>query len=570
MRRGVILAAILVPAPLLARGVPVAFEGAPPGLENALRVVSTVASADRRLGGEAAVRRAARNDAKAVAEALHSAGYYRASVTTRAEKGRVVFLIEAGPLFVVSGVSVAYTDVGDAGRPQTLDAAGVAGPLAPDGARLAELQQQFLNRLWESGYPSARIVSRHVDADFDAGTARAAFVFESGPRASFGDIAVEGARQVEPEFVTALRPFETGDVYQRSRLVKYRDRLTRSGLFGTVDVAPGAVTDGAAPVVVRVEERKARSFGLGVSYSTVEGPGGRVFLEHRNAFGRGERAFLELEGSKVRQSIGVEVSRPLPRENGSVFASGRFSNEPTAAFVARTASAAAGVVTQMADDRLELRGAVGLESSSVRSLAEDRRTYFVSLPVSATWNSEDDILDPGKGVRAILAVTPTTGTDSFVRVDASARSRLRFGPDDRLTAAGRVRLGATAGVSVASLPANRRLYAGGGASVRGYGYQAVGPRDVNGDPEGGLSAFESAVELRARAVGRIEIAAFLDAGSVYRTPWPDFSEKLFLGAGAGLRYRSPAGPIRVDVATPLNGFDSDRRFQIYISLGQPF
>lgn len=552
------------------RAAPVVFNGAPPHLADTLRLVSTVATAERRIVGAAALRRAAITDARAIAEALRAAGYYRAEATSSVDDGAVVFDLAPGPLFKVVGVEIVYDDAGDAARPATLEAAGVTGPLAPDGARLQQLQQRFVTRLWEIGYPDARIMSRHVDADFDTNEARAAFVFSSGARAAFGPIAIEGANKVSEEYVTALRPFESGEPYQRSKVLKFRDRLAETGLFNAIDVAPGPVEGGRTPVVVKLEERKARTIGAGVSYSTVEGPGGRIFLEHRNAFGRGERAFLELEGSKIRQSIGLEVSRPLPRETGSAFATLRFSNEPTAAFTARSLETSAGALVKTADERLQLHGAVALETTGLRSDTEDKRTYLVSFPVAAVWDSEDDLLNPTRGVRASLSATPTTGTSSFIRVEGDVRTRILFGPRTRYTAAMRARIGATLATTFGDLPSNERLYSGGGASVRGYGFQAVGALDANGVPSGGLSTIESAFEMRARVAKRVQIAAFVDAGSVSPRQWPDFSSRFFAGAGVGVRYFSPAGPIRLDLATPINGRDVDRPLQVYISLGQPF
>lgn len=570
MRRSLILAVLLAPLPAAAREAAVSFKGAPPGLEGELRLVSTVAAAEKKFPSKAAIRRAAFADAPALADALRAAGYYRASVAPRVEGDKVVYEIDAGPLFQITGVDFEYLDTEDDGRPMTLDAAGVKDALGPDGARLERLQRQVVAYLLEHGYPKARAVSRHVDADLDKGEARAVFVFESGPRANFGPLSVVGDEKVAKSYVAALSPIEEGAPFQRSKLVKYRDQLSRSGLFGAVDIAAGAVENGQAPVLVTLKERKFRTIGAGASYSTVEGPGGRLFFEHRNFLGRGERGYIELDGSKIKQGLSLEVSRPLPRRTGSLFATASFSNEPTAAFTARTFATSGGITLKTAEERLELRAAAALETSRVLAGTTDTRTYFVSTPLALTWSSEDDLLNPHKGVRASLAVTPTTGSDSFLRIESTARSRLRFGPRDRYTLAGRTRFGATLASSLADLPANRRLFVGGGASVRGYGYQAVGPRDANGEPTGGLSAVEGATELRARVARQLEIAAFVDAGSVSSRSLPSFATPVFVGAGGGLRYLSPAGPIRIDVATPVNGRPGDRAVQIYISLGQPF
>ena len=135
--------------------------------------------------------------------------------------------------------------------------------------------------------------------------------------------------------------------------------------------------------------------------------------------------------------------------------------------------------------------------------------------------------------------------------------------------AGRVRLGTIVGAPRDAIAPSRRFYAGGGASVRGYGYQSIGPRDPNNDPIGGRSLAEFAIEARVKAFGNFGVVPFFDAGNIYTRPLPDFSG-LRYGAGVGVRYYSSFGPIRVDVGTPLNPQPGDSRLAVYVSLGQAF
>ncbi|GAB4516637.1 MAG: autotransporter assembly complex family protein [Amphiplicatus sp.] len=553
-----------------------AFEGAPNGLADKLRMTSALAAGKRAYPTAAALRRAAREDLKAIENALEAAGYYAGSARFDVVDGaddvrRVVFTIEPGPKFRIEDYRIVYEDAGDEGRPADLSALGLKGDGAADGASLKALQERFLSGLWDRGFPAARIVSRHVEADMNAGTGVAVFGFESGPRARFGAIELNGAAQTAPAYVEKLKTWTPGEPFDRSKLIAFRDRLAETGLFNSIDVAPGAPDDdGAAPVLVTVVERKRRTIGVGASFSTSEGPGGRLFFEYRNAFHRGERAFIELKGTEVEQSLKADLSKPLPGLPGAAFASFAFANETTDAFNARTVQVEGGLAKRWLDDRLETRAGVALETSGVRSATDDQRTYFLSLPLSATWNTENDLLNPTRGARAGLSVTPYTGSDHFTRAEMNARSRVAFGPDGLLTAAARARLGATVGSSLAGLPANKRYYAGGGASVRGYDFQAVGPLDAEGDPVGGRSVVEGAFEARARVLKNVQIAGFVDAGSVSSKAFPDFNEKFFVGAGGGVRYFTPVGPIRVDVAVPLDRRESDRAWQLYISLGQPF
>ncbi len=562
-------------------GYSVAFEGAPDALEGKLGLISTLAKGERALPTVAAVRRMALRDQEAIAKALTAAGHYAGAVDFTLVEAEgddatlVTFRITAGPAFRITDYELRYADAGPRSvygeRPQRLADLGIEADGSAAGARLQALQSEALTALWNAGYPAARIVGRRAIADMSSGTARAVFSFESGPRATFGEAQIKGALLTEPEYLRKLRTWEEGEPFDRSKLVAYRDRLAATGVFGAIDVEPGAPDEtGRAPVIVTVTERKRRTVGAGVSFSTAEGPGGRLFLEYRNMFGAGERSRVEIRGNTVAQSIAFNFDKPMPGLPGSLFAGLGFTNETTDAFNARTVNIGGGVAKRWLDDRLETRAALAFETSRITEDDVSERTYFLSAPLSAVWNTEDDPLVLSRGVRASLVVTPFAGTDMFTRTELAARSRVNFGPGERFTIAGRTRLGATFGSSLSDLPLNRRLYAGGGASVRGFDFQEAGPLDVDGDPVGGRSVIEGAVETRLKVTDNIQIAGFADAANISADTLPEFDGDYFVGVGGGARYFTPIGPIRVDFAIPLDRRETDSSFQLYISLGQSF
>jgi translocation and assembly module TamA len=188
-----------------------------------------------------------------------------------------------------------------------------------------------------------------------------------------------------------------------------------------------------------------------------------------------------------------------------------------------------------------------------------------------SYDGSDDLLDPNRGFRLSLRFSPElslhAGAFGYGRaqVDASFYQPVT----ERVTLAGRTRLGTILGAGRDFIAPSRRFYAGGGGSVRGYGYQVLGPRDpVFNDPIGGRSLAEFAVEARVR-FGNWGIVPFLDAGNVYASPLPRITD-LRLGAGLGVRYHTRFGPIRVDVGTPLTPRKGDSRVAVYVSLGQAF
>ena len=564
----------------------VSYEGAPAGYAEKFDKISKLKLERRPYPTAAAIRRIGTADAALLQDALQAGGYYAAKVDFRIDGDReanaplsAVFHVEPGPLFKIEEHLVRYADedVARSARPATFEEAKVDVSDKADGASLEDNQARFLSALYAEGFPEARAVARRAEARIELGAAKAIYVFESGRKARFKGVEVEGAAHTDETYLERLKTWEDGETFDRGKLTQYRDRLAQTGLFSSIDVAPGEIADdGGAPVKVVVTERKPRTIGAGVSFSTTEGPGARLFLEHRSILRHGESGRIEIEGSEVMQEFTLTLQKPLPTFPGSAFASFDFTNETTDAYDARSLEVSGGLAKKWLGDRLETRAGLAFETSKVEprlvgiAAVGDERTYYASAPLSATWSTEDDPLALNKGVKASLIVTPYTGSETFTRIDANARSRLHFGPSDRFTLAGRARFAATLGEALRDLPVNKRVYSGGGSSVRGYDYQAVGPLDAAGTPIGGRSAVEFALEARARVGRKIEIAGFADAGAVYSEPLPDFTGDYLVGVGGGVRYHSPIGPIRIDIATPLERRASDRAFQLYISIGQPF
>ncbi len=569
---------------LAAHDYHVSFEGAPNSLRAKLELVSSLVSSDKAPPTTAAMHRLARQDVVAIDGALKAAGFYNAKIDyelrRKQEEGHndveIAFIILSGPRFKITNYVIAYSDqaTGDealGGRPTSLADLKIKADGSAAGANLQSLQQQFLSALWDNGYPRAKIVARRAEARLEQGEAEAIFTFESGPKAVFGTIMVSKDVRTKDDFLTRLATWKEGEVFEQSKLISYRDKLANTGLFSGIDVAPGSPADGtgATPVILSLSERKRRTIGVGLSYSTTEGPGGRLFFEYRNLFGAGETARAELQASSVEQSLGLDLIKPLPGLPGTLIGEFDLLNETTDAFDARTVSLGAAVSKLWLKDRFETRGGVAFETSRITQDEINERTYFLSLPFSATWNTESDPLFLADGERISLGFTSFNGSDNFIRTELNARSRLSFG-DKRFTLAGRTRFGATTGSSLSALPLNQRFYAGGGSSVRGFGFQEAGPIDSDGDPVGGRSVIEVSGEMRAKVTDAIQLAAFTDVGNVSSTILPDLKGDYFIGVGGGVRYFTPIGPLRIDVGIPLDRRETDSSFQLFFSIGQAF
>jgi translocation and assembly module TamA len=219
---------------------------------------------------------------------------------------------------------------------------------------------------------------------------------------------------------------------------------------------------------------------------------------------------------------------------------------------------------------------VGLfaEQSRIRQQGVTRDYTLIGLPLELKYDDTDSLLDPTRGIRAAASITPTQPlagpkTSPFVLLQIAGSTYLDLGEPGRSVLALRGILGLAEGASQFDLPPDKRFYAGGSATVRGYRFQSIGPRFPNGKPEGGTTLAAGTVEFRQRFLDSFGAVAFLDAGQVTAESVP-FSGTWGIGAGVGARYYTSLGPIRLDFAVPVNRRAGGGSFELYIGLGQAF
>lgn len=534
----------------------------------------------------ASIERAAERNRTAMRQALISKGYYAAKINFDvrriAQDVTLTFEVAPGALFAISDYQIDYRDEQPSPRPTTLREMNIRTRGLPTGDALKTTEDKVLQWLWNNGYPSAQSIGRRVDAKYAAGTAVAVFPIVTGPKATYGEVTVSGLEKTDPNYVRAMRPFDRGDIYRRSDIDTYRNRLAETGLFRSILIQPGPPDmDGVTDLIIEITERKHRTFGFGVSFGTDVGVGTTAYWENRNLFGSGERFRTALEYSSPEQTLEVTFVKPVPRWPGQWRLSALFENENTEAYEAQTGTLGTGLSYLVWNNDLELTAGVEYQFADITETNGTEETFSsFAFPLSATFNNENDVLNPTRGVRARVAVTPFIGNTQFNKIEVGGASRLGFGSSRRTLIAGRVLVGGILGASQTDVPATERFYAGGGGSIRGYGYQEAGPLDpLTGDPIGGASLFEVNVEARHRIGKSWQVALFADGGTISDNEVPDFEEDMLVGAGLGVRYFTPIGPVRLDVATPLDrrtiDLDGERIFedaavQVYIALGQPF
>ncbi|WP_324261228.1 BamA/TamA family outer membrane protein [Altererythrobacter sp. H2] len=457
--------------------------------------------------------------------------------------------------------------------------------------RIVEEQFDLDVALGETGYPFAAIADPELLIDHDRTEGDLTLLVTPGGKYVFGEVTSDRPRFLSGRHLATIARFEPGDTYQRSLEMDLRRAVTATGLVSTVTVTkrevapPTGDQPGVVALDVAMEPARLRTVAGAIGYGSEEGFRVEASWEHRNLFP--PEGALRLRGilGTQEQLIGATFRRNNFGGRDKVFAADAFvSTIDNVAFNART------VALRASYERLStllfqkpLSWAVGAEvlatgerNQVIGERPRPRQTYFIgSMFGRATIDGTDSLLDPRTGFRLSGFLAPeysrTLDNDyTYLRAQADASYYRPVG--ERLVLAGRVRAATVQGAELEGIAPSRRLYAGGGSSVRGYGFQAVGPKTIFGEPVGGRSLVEASVEARIDTGffdGALQVVPFLDAASVSTSSTPDFREIKY-GAGLGVRYKTSFGPIRVDVGVPLNPDPEDSPVAVYVSLGQAF
>ncbi|PWC85869.1 hypothetical protein TSH100_14980 [Azospirillum sp. TSH100] len=553
------------------------------------------------------LERRADSDRDRLQTALRSAGYYDAKLDIRIEEPaatgtlpaggkappvKVTVAVTPGPLYHIKTVTVRGANGSTLPKDVTTDDLGLVAGAPAVAQKVLDAESELVGRLSKRGYAFAKASDREVVVDHSDRTMDVAYTVDPGPLTRYGATRIEGLETVDEDLVRGRLAWKEGQVFDPAATDKARQDIAALQVFDTVRVRmadePGP--DGVTPVIVSVGERKRRFIGGGVTYSTQDGLGANAYWGHRNLFGGAEQLRVGVDVGRVAGSSGGTSSKSndLPDLRFSVnFRKPDFlavkqsllvnfavvNDQPPA--YSRVASELTVKLERPLTDQLTVSYGLTGERGRVRTEDTTYQTSFIGVPLGAAWNGTDNLLNPTSGQRASLQVTPwfPVGGDTkspFTSVLLNGSTYYDLGTDGRYVAAARIGLGSILGTSLADIPPDHRFYAGGGGSVRGYGFQKAGPRDRYDDPVGGRSLFEIGAELRIKVTESIGVVPFVDAGTVYDKAYPDFSEPLRVGAGLGLRYYTDFGPLRVDVGVPLNPASGDARWQLYLSLGQAF
>ena len=440
----------------------------------------------------------------------------------------------------------------------------------------------LINKYNDSGYP-------YVAIDYDLK------VFESesevnitwhirpGPRCFFGDINVFGNQRIQTDIIIKQITFERGQLFQQSLLEKTQSRIFALGLFrvAVVKVILTAQQDSIIPVQIQIREAPGYTVKFGVGYGREDQF--RVFSNSRRlgVFNSIWRLDLLLKHSGLEPyNIDLRFTQPVFFSYKTALTLNPFlRKEDEPGYTIRRIGGRVSVLHQI---NAKLKSSVTYLYEKVTqdtsSIDPDRykelkgeELYDKSGPIlGLTWDSSRPIFSPSSGTFVTLSLK-TNGLIIYTdfRYNRLLLDFRQYREYRGTVVAYRLKIGAIKSFDEQGfVPVEDRFYAGGSTSVRGWGRQQLGPKDVNDDPIGGKSLFEGSIEWRESIIRSLAGVIFMDFGNVWipSTTYPLNELRYAFGLGIGID--SPIGPIRIDVGKPI--FDEEKKIQIHLNIGHAF
>ena len=558
-------------------------------LLRSFRQQSTLEAERKDPANAAQIGRRADADSDLLTELLRSQGYYDAAVDARTERSgdalRVILTADPGVQYRFASVELPGLEAAgpDAARLRDVFAVKAGDPVIASDVIAAGAA--LTTALGEEGFAGAKLGEQVVEVNHQTHLATLSLPVNPGPIARFGVIRVSGKPPFGAHHVGIIARFKPGDQFQRSKIDDLRRALIQTTLVANADIKLVPVQGGrVVDVDVRLEPAPSHTIAGDIGYGTGQGALVEATWTDRNFFNPEGALTLRGIAGTMEQLGGIEFRRSnfLQRDQ-TLDIQATASHQKFDAYEAKTILLD-GHIERLSNFIWQKKwtwsyGAqlLATDENGVFSPNGDKdtRTFFIAaLPVTLGYDGSDSLLDPTRGFRLSGWVSPEYSGHgqslTYIRsqIDASAYRPV----SDSVVVAGRIRLGTIVGASSFDLAPSRRFYSGGGGSVRGYGYQQLGPKDAVGDPVGGRGLAEFALEARIRLKqfgGNFGVVPFLDGGSLTTDALPG-SGKWRFAVGAGLRYYSTFGPIRIDLGVPLERQKGDGPVAVTVSLGQAF
>jgi len=583
----ILLCLLLLPLPLFAFEYTVAIDGVQDKeLLHALKTTSqTIVTRKKKpITTLHALRKRVEADLGKMNDTCHYYGYLESHVSfsiARGETPKVIFHVLLGPLYTIKEISLVsgsedafhtlqpFPDITPAELGITIGA-----PASTKTILAAE--EKALERCRSLGYAFCKSIKKQAVADGADHTLSVTFFLDTGPLVKFGKTTIIGTHSVDATALHRFIAWQEGALYNPEKIRQTTERLEKSGLFSrsTIQEQQSHFANGELPITIIVDEAKHKSIGTSISYMTTKGPGAHCNWENRNIRGMGEKISVNCDVWRQFQTLILSYRRPhTPNYEDERLYAIEFNRQDTIAYFSQEVSLALSHLKHWYDN---LESSLGGKLESLHSNNfEGKATYYlVKMPLSLRWRSVKNRLDPLTGQLLHTKLTPAYQciTPNFFYLNHTSTATYYYSLfEDSITLATKLVFGNIFGAAKHTIPPPDRFFSGSESTLRGYRYLTVSPLNKHGKPTGGRSLLAGSLEARMRTSSGIGWVLFYDVGNVYSVNFPVLDEKLLQSVGIGARYSTPLGPLRLDIAVPLNRRHRlDPPFQVYFSIGQAF
>lgn len=473
------------------------------------------------------------------------------------------YRVNPGPRVLVGALRLKLEGEGaqDPVMQQVLEESGLRRDEPFQHQAYSALKSALQSRASERGYYDAVFTEARVLVDPDASLADIALVYDTGPRARIGQIHFDEV-PVSEQLLRRYLPFGTGDPINTAQLVMLQRNLIDSNYFSDVEVRPllPQREDGVVPVDIGLTPNARTLYQGGAGFGTDTGARLQIGTTRRWVNRRGHSLDSRLRLSQVKQAFNTSYQIPGEDPVTDRFALNiKLEDEQSDTIDARTYGI--GGSWQKKLNGWDRRLALDWQQEAWVFEGDEQESTLLLPSVRFSKTQADDRINTRRGYSLDIGLTaaaePLLSDTNLIQLEFGGKRVDSLGERWRLLT--RAELGLTLVDSVDDLPASMRFYAGGDTSVRGYDYQSLGPTGAGGDVLGGRYLVTGSVEVDYKIRDKWRVAAFLDTGNAF----DDIQADLKTGAGIGARWQSPVGPVRLDLAVPLD----DSGFRIHFSLG---
>jgi outer membrane protein assembly complex protein YaeT len=535
-----------------------------------------------------------KSDVERIVRLYRRWGYYGVQVTPKMQKNeqaREVALrmsIVPGPLTQIKSIKVfGLTALDEVHRKEVLKRISMRERSAFTQDEYERSKKEVVDYLGGQGFAKAELQGKAV-VDPKKNEASISLTVSAGRQYRFGSITIQGPENIDPAIILSRVTFKEGELYDLKQIRESQRNIFDLGSFGVVTVnaqEPDPKKPYYLPITIVAKSRKERSIKFGLGYGTEDKVRAQLVWEHRNFLGQARNLTLTAKYSDITESLEARFKQPYFL-SGLQFVEDKFgyNKEKLPSFTNERLFNELWVTRKLGKPfsvslghNIEYNNPQGVKAETPFEISQRGTEYFISSALSAfQFDTRDRVIDTRVGAYlkfGVEAATKSIGSEiGYTKLISEARyfRPLPYGSVPVL--AGRITVGTIEPTETTEdVPIFKRFFSGGSNSVRGYAFQELGPRDANGDPIGGDTLLEGSLEIRYPIWRDFGGVAFVDLGNVYESPFSLDLGDIRYTSGLGIRYKTPIGPVRMDVGYQINPqSDEDSRYQIHFSIGQAF